>query len=72
MRVLVLHSDVPPHAPPDDLDTIVAAKAVAEALASRGHEAPMAAYVTDLDKLRALIARQAPDVVFNLVDAIEG
>jgi D-alanine-D-alanine ligase len=72
MRVLVLHSDVPPHAPPDDLDTIVAAKAVAEALASRGHEAPMAAYVTDLDKLRALIARQAPDVVFNLVEAIEG
>ncbi|MGC9953511.1 MAG: D-alanine--D-alanine ligase [Rhizomicrobium sp.] len=72
MRVLVLHSDVPADAPPDDLDTIVAAKAVAEALASRGHEAPMAAFVADLEKLRALIARQAPDVVFNLVEAIEG
>jgi D-alanine-D-alanine ligase len=32
----------------------------------------MAAFVADLEKLRALIARQAPDVVFNLVEAIEG
>ena len=72
MKVLVLHSDVPADAPPDDLDTIVAAKAVAEALASRGHEAPMAAFVADPEKLRALIARRVPDVVFNLVEAIEG
>ncbi len=72
MRVLVLHSDVPPDAPPDDLDTLIAADAVAKALASRGHEAPQAAFVADRDKLRALIRCHAPDVVFNLVEAIEG
>ncbi|MGA7674079.1 MAG: hypothetical protein WCA78_03430 [Rhizomicrobium sp.] len=72
MKVLVLHSDVPPDAPPDDLDTLIAADAIAKALASRGHEAPRAAFVEDLEKLRALIARHAPDVVFNLVEGIEG
>jgi D-alanine-D-alanine ligase len=72
MKVLVLHSDVPPDAPPDDLDTIIAAKAVAEALASRGHVAPCAAFKPEASVLRALIARHEPYVVFNLVEAIEG
>lgn len=72
MRVLVLHSDVPPDAPPDDLDTLIAAEAVVKALVARGHEAPQAAFAADRDKLRALIRRHVPDVVFNLVEAIGG
>ena len=70
MRVLVLHSDVPPDAPEEDLDTLIAAEAIAEALASRGHEAPLAAFVAS--DLRTLIAAEAPDVVFNLVEAVDG
>jgi D-alanine-D-alanine ligase len=70
MKVLVLHSDVPPEAPPEDQDTLIAAEAIAEALISRGHEAQLAAFVAD--RLRALIAARAPEVVFNLVEAIEG
>ena len=72
MRVLVLHSDVPPDAPPEDQDTIAAAQAISQALISRGHEAPMADFVPDLEKLRAQIVRHAADVVFNMVEGIEG
>ena len=72
MKVLVLHSDVPPDAPPEDQDTLIAAEAISVALISRGHDAPLAPYFPDLEKLRALIAAQAPDVVFNLVEGIEG
>ena len=72
MRILVLHSDVPPDAPPEDQDTIIAARAVSEALVSRGHMAPLAAFVPELERLGALVARHAPDVVFNLVEGVDG
>jgi D-alanine-D-alanine ligase len=72
MKVLVLHSDVPPDAPPEDQDTLAAAGAVAKALISRGYQAPTAAFFPDLEKLRAEIAGHAADVVFNLVEGIEG
>jgi D-alanine-D-alanine ligase len=72
MKVLVLHSDVSPDAPPEDQDTLAAAQAIAKALISRGYEARMAVFVPDLEKLRAEIARHAADVVFNLVEGIEG
>jgi D-alanine-D-alanine ligase len=72
MRILVLHSDVPPDAPPDDRDTLVAAAAVSQALESRGHEAPLAAFIPDLAATQAQLVTYRPDVVFNLVEAIEG
>jgi D-alanine-D-alanine ligase len=72
MKVLVLHSDVPPAAPPEDQDTLIAARAIAEALASRGHTAPLAAFVNDREALRKLVTPHRPDVVFNLVEGIEG
>ena len=72
MRILVLHSDVSPDAPPEDQDTLAAAAAVAKALISRGYQASTAAFFPDLEKLRAEIAGHAADVVFNLVEGIEG
>ncbi len=72
MRILVLHSDVPPDAPPEDRDTLIAAGAISQALASRGHQAPLAAFVPDLAALRAQLAAQRPGVVFNMVEGIEG
>ncbi len=72
MKVLILHSDVPPDAPPEDQDTLIAAEAIAKALISRGYEAPLAAFEPELDYVRALMAHHAPAVVFNLVEGIEG
>jgi D-alanine-D-alanine ligase len=74
MKVLVLHSDVPPDAPPEDQDTVIAAQAISEALIAKGHTAPLAPYTfaKDIEGLRKLIAREAPDVVFNMVEGIGG
>lgn len=70
MKVLVLHSDVPPGAPPEDQDTLIAAGAVSQALASRGYETVMAPFFPT--RLRAVVESEAPDVVFNLVEGIDG
>ncbi len=72
MRILVLHSDVPPDAPPEEIDTITSAKAVAEALIKNGHEAPLAPFTTDPDRLAELLKREQADIVFNMVEGIDG
>lgn len=72
MRVLVLHSDIAPDAPPEEIDTITSAKAVAEALEKNGHQAPLAPFTTDPDRLAALLAREKADIVFNMVEGIDG
>jgi D-alanine-D-alanine ligase len=70
MRVLVLHSDVAPDAPADELDTLITARAIADALESRRHRASLAPFIFDPDALRALIAEHRADAVFNMVEAI--
>ncbi|MGZ5931386.1 MAG: D-alanine--D-alanine ligase family protein [Rhizomicrobium sp.] len=72
MNVLVLHSDVAPNAPPDELDTLVAADAVVAALKMHGHEVSSAAFTSDPDRFERLIDRASADVVFNLVEGING
>ena len=72
MRVLILHSDVTPDAPPDDQDTLLQAMAIESTLAELGHEASRAAFVPDSSTLEALIARECPDLVFNLVEIVWG
>jgi len=72
MKVLVLHSDVPPDAPPEDQDTLIAAEAVEEALRSRGHEAVQAPFRPDAKALGKMLGRERPDVVFNLVESVFG
>jgi len=72
MRVLVLHSDVPPDAPPDDQDTLLQAAAVETTLRELGHESSRAAFMPDPAALESLIARECPDVVFNLVETVWG
>ena len=72
MRVLVLHSDVAPNAPPDELDTLIAADAVAAALKKQGHEVSLSAFTSNLDRFEKLMDRASADVVFNLVEGIDG
>jgi D-alanine-D-alanine ligase len=72
MRVLVLHSDIAPDAPPEDADTLIAARAVEAALVSRGHAACRASYRKDRGALALLLKEAAPDIVFNLVEGIDG
>lgn len=72
MKILVLHSDVPPDAPPEDEDTLIAAAAVEAALKARGFAASRAAYRKDRAALAALLDQAGPDIVFNLVEGIDG
>lgn len=66
----MLHSDVAPDAPPEELDTLIAAEAVAKALETRGHKVAQAPFRQE--KLQDLLAREAPEMVFNLVEGVEG
>ncbi len=70
MKILVLHSDVPADAPPEDQDTLVAAEAVAGALARRGYGIARAAFREDT--LPAVLELETPDLVFNLVEGVDG
>jgi len=70
MKILVLHSDIPADAPPEDLDTLIAAEAVAAALQARGHQAEQAAFREET--LQKLLTERHPDIVFNLVEGVDG
>jgi D-alanine-D-alanine ligase len=72
MKVLVLHSDVAADAPPDELDTLNSAEAVAHALESRGHKATREAFAPDIGFLKGLLDRHQPDLVFNVVESVFG
>ena len=70
MKILVLHSDVPADAPPEDQDTLIAAEAVAAALRRKGHAVNSAAFRGDT--ISAVIDWEAPDLVFNMVEGVDG
>jgi D-alanine-D-alanine ligase len=70
MKILVLHSDIPANAPPEDQDTLIAAEAVRDALDQRGYALAKAAFRAET--LPALLEQEAPDLVFNLVEGVEG
>ena len=56
---------------PDEIDTLVAAGAVATALKELGYSTEIVALSSDLAEIEALPARR-PLLVFNLVDAVDG
>jgi D-alanine-D-alanine ligase len=72
MRVLVLHSDIPPDAPPDEQDTLIQAEAIAQALVSLGHEIVKAPFTPHLSELKSLVCETRADLLFNVVEAVEG
>ena len=70
MKILVLHSDIPADAPPEDQDTLIAADAVAVALHGRSHKVTQAPFHEQ--GLAALLRRDKPDMVFNMVEGVDG
>lgn len=72
MKAVILHSEVSPDASPDDLDTLDQAQGVARALQELGHETVNVTFSLDLKSVAAELAMLAPDVVFNLVESVDG
>jgi len=70
MKILVLLSDVPVDAPPEDQDTLIAAEAVADALTRKGHTVASAAFRQDT--LAGVLELETPDLVFNMVEGVDG
>lgn len=72
MRILVLHSDIGENPPPEEIDTITSSNAVADALRKHGHTVTLDAFSPDPDRLDAILARHRADIVFNMVEGIDG
>ena len=72
MRVVVLHDSVPSDAREDQLDTLVQARAVRGALTTLGHDVHELEFTADLAAARTELSRCQPDVVFNLVESVDG
>ncbi len=72
MRIVILHNQVLPDAGPDNLDTLVQARAVAEALKQRGHRVTTRELGADVWRTLESIREESAHVVFNLIESFEG
>lgn len=72
MRLAILHNAVTDSSSSDERDVLFQIRAVSEALVSLGHEAMPVACGLDLNALRQTLARIQPDLVFNLVESLDG
>lgn len=72
MRVVILHNRVPAQAAPDELDVLVQVEAVGEALIALGHTVEPWGCDLDLESLAFSLSGASPDLVFNLVEGLEG
>jgi D-alanine-D-alanine ligase len=71
-HILILHPDITPDAPPEDLDTLVQVEAIEAVLKARRQIVSRAAFTRDPDGLAAIIKSHSADVVFNLVESVDG
>jgi D-alanine-D-alanine ligase len=72
MKIAILYSQPAAGASAEDLDTLVQAEAVERALAALGHAATRVGMTLDLAAARRELLAAAPDIVFNLVESLEG
>lgn len=72
MRIAVLINAVSGGAGPDDRDTLAQAEAVSDALVRAGHKVETAEFSLDLAGTTAALRKLRPEVVFNLVENVEG
>lgn len=72
MKCLVLHQHVPPEAPPDEQDVLAEAASVTAALRRLGWETETRTVSLDLATFAQDLRRETADLVFNLVESLDG
>lgn len=72
MNVLILHDRLSAHPSKDELDTAVEIRQVTQSLLANGQVVTEAPFSLDLSKMKRLIRSRQPDMVFNLVETLEG
>ncbi len=71
-RCAILHQAVAADAPPDEQDVLAAAASVARALRGTGWDVATCAMTLDLAAAARQLRDAAPDLVFNLVESLDG
>lgn len=72
MQVAVLHDRVSADAHADEMDTLVQVQSVSDGLRRLGHVPRAQPFDLDLATCRQALQRSSPDIVFNLVESVEG
>jgi len=72
MNVVLLHDELRPDAREDELDVVIEAGVITAALGELGHTAARLPFSLDLRTAARELRRLRPDVVFNLVESVEG
>lgn len=72
MRIVLLHNAVSENSGPDEADVLFQVNAVAEAVAALGHASTALSCDADLAALKRRLDAEQPDLVFNLVESLDG
>ena len=72
MKIAVLHALIPEGAGTEEQDTLVQAEAILRALSGLGHDARALPFSLDLQSAAQSLRSLSPDLVFNLVEGIDG
>jgi D-alanine-D-alanine ligase len=72
MRVAVVHNAVTDDSTPDERDVLVQAESVQCALTHMAHEVFTVPCSLDLDRVKHRLKQIRPDIVFNLVESLDG
>ena len=72
MKIAVVHNAVAGNASPDEKDVLVQAESVMQALCRMGHETRCLSCSLDLSDVKEKLSDLGPDLVFNLVESLEG
>jgi len=72
MRIAILHPAITCIDSPDEQDILVQADTVSETLVTLGHTPVDLACTLDLNRLKCDLAALKPDLVFNLVESLDG
>ncbi len=72
MRAAILHAEIADPAPRDEQDSLVQLAAVSQALTDLGFEPTPVPFSLDVRTTIHALQNLAPDIVFNLVESVEG
>lgn len=71
-NVLVVHNHVGTEPTPDEADVLLQVKSVNDALVNLGYGVATVSASLDLAGLRKTILEKSPDIIFNLVESLDG
>jgi D-alanine-D-alanine ligase len=71
-KAVIVHTALSPEALPDEIDVLVQTEAVSKALGRLGYESFTVPFGLDIKAMAARLNRLKPQIVFNLVEALDG